>query len=266
MQDMYTKRGIFIALMITSLALGIAFFASNNFNFIAKAAQEGVLHIPNIAYAITRIISCIILPLIFISPSMFEFGQIKLTRITFIVYGIFQLLTLTWVFYFLNAHNLEDLLSMGKMISFQKNPENAFVASRVFWDTYSPVGSLFTLLYSILTIYTGICFDDDRKKVRTCILLMFAVKLLLPLLYNIVNIIMQNGIPSVNWLVNNFIATENGIISTNWLVNNFLDLLSILAYSAAICFASTDDSTWVSLIWNQSLPEKDDEDEDEHSI
>lgn len=243
MTDIYVKRGIFLALMIASLALGALFFVSNNLDFIVAASQQGKFHLPNISYVLARTISGILLPLIFIAPSMFEFGQIKLTKFLFITYGILQLLTLTWIFYFLDSHNFADLLSYDKVVFFQRNGENAFVATYVFWDTYSWTGALFTLIYSALSIYTGICFDDNRKRVRICMILMLAVRLLLPLLHNL------------------FLGL--GAWSPFWLVNNYLDLLSVLAYTAAICFASTDDNSWISLVWNQTLPSRDDDD-DEH--
>lgn len=243
MTDLYIKRGVFLALMIVSIFLGGLFFVSNNLDFIVAASQQDKFHLPNLAYAISRVVSGILLPLIFISPSMFEFGQIKLTKFLFIVYGILQLLTLTWIFYFLGSHNFVDLFSLDKIVFFQRNGENAFVASYVFWDTYSWMGSLFTLVYSALCIYTGICFDDDRRKVRICMILLAVLRLLLPMINNII--------------------VGNGLLSAFWLTNNYLDLISVIAYSAAICYASTNDETWISLVWNQELPSEDDEDEED---
>lgn len=240
MTDMYVKRGIFLALMIASIIAGSLFFLFDNINFIIKAIDQNIFFFPNICYCLTRVFSGILLPAIFIAPSMFEFGQIKLSKLFFIIYGVLYLLTLTWIFYFLAENPWSELASFQAIGEFQRDMHSPFVASRVFWDTVSWAGSAFTVIYGALCIYTGICFDDNRKKVRICMILLVILRLLLPLAYNLI--------------------IGNGLWSIDWLSHNYLDLLAITAYSAAICYAASSDKSWISLVWNQDLPHKEDDD------
>ncbi len=245
MSDMYVKRGVFIALMIASFIAGVLFFVTDNINFIIKAVDQNIFFFPNICYAMIRIVSGMLFPLMFIAPSMFEFGQIKLTKVLFIIYGILHLLTLTWIFYFLAENSWSDLLSYRAISLFQRNPYAPFIASRVFWGTTSWAGAFFSIIYSALCIYTGICFDDNRKKVRICVILLVILKIFLPLAYTLI--------------------TGNGLWSSDWLSHNYLELIAVICYSAAICYASSSDDMWIELVWNQDLPnkeEEDDEDED----
>lgn len=231
MGDLYTKRAIFLALMIVSLLTGALFFVTNNIDFIIAAVDQDKFHIPNIAYAITRTISGVLLPAVFVAPTMFPYGRIKLTKILFIIYGIAQLFTITWIFYFLSDNSFADLFNIGKIVLYQANGENAFVSSYVYWDTYSWIANIFTILYSSLCIWIGICFDDNRKKVRMAMIVMLALRWLFP-------------------LISSFI--EGRVIwSTFWLVNNYLDLISCIAYVAAMCVAAMNDTVWINIVWEQ---------------
>ncbi|MBO5059796.1 MAG: hypothetical protein J6C82_02620 [Clostridia bacterium] len=240
-RDQYAQRTIFTILMIISVFLGFIFLATNNLDFIIAALNQGKFHLPNIAYALSRIVSGLLLPFIFVAPPLFRFGRIKLTKIFLIAYGVLYALTLTWIFYFLGSNSFTDLFSNQKIIEFQRTVENSFVATYVNWDTYSWAGSIFTLLYSALCIYAGISFDDNRKKVRYCVLAMLALRILLPTLYS-------------------FIA-GNGVLSAFWLTNNYADIMSFTLFTAAICLASVDDFQWISLVWDQDVSAENDDDD-----
>lgn len=239
---LYTKRVFFLTLMIVSAISGASFFVSNTLDFIIAAVNQGVFHLPNISYAISRIINGILLPVLCFVPLNIPYAKVRGTKILFIVYGVFQLLTVTWIFYFLNSNPVSDLFDTSKIIAFQSYGKNAFVSTYVFWDTYSWIGTIYTIIYSALCIYTGICFDDNRKKVRTCMILVLALRWLLPLISNII--------------------AGKALWSTFWLVNNYLDLISCIAYVAAICIAVGSDDTWVDIIWEQQPFDEDTFDED----
>ena len=229
MDDLYTRRVIFLALMIVSLLTGGLFFVTNNIDFFIAALDQNKFHIPNIAYTITRTISGILLPLVFVAPTMFPYGRIKLTKILFIICGITQLFTATWIFYFLRDNSFADLFNIGKIVFYQANGANAFVSSYVFWDTYSWIANIFTIVFSALCIWAGICFDDNRKKVRMSMLIILASRWIFP-------------------LISSFIE-KRFIWSTFWLVNNYLDLISFIAYVAAIWIAASNDTSWINIVW-----------------
>ncbi len=232
MYDLYVRRGSFCALMFAAVAFGVVFFVTNNLDFIVAATEQGKFHIPNIAYALSRMVSGIILPAVFVAPTMFEFWRIKLSKIFFIVYGVLQLLTLTWIFYFL-SDGIGSLFSNTDISVFQQHVSNAFVSVHVYWDTYAWQGSLFTLLYGLLCIYTGLCFDDNRKKVRLLVILVVLLRFLFPAISNLL--------------------TGSAVYSVFWLTNNYADLLSAIFYCAAIILASVNDATWIEFIWDETV-------------
>lgn len=239
MNDLYTKRIIFVALMVLSLISGGLFFATNTLDFVIAAIDQGKLHIPNIAYALARTLSGTLLPLIFIVPPLFAFARVRITKILYIVYGAAMILTTTWIFYFFGEKPFGELFSAEKIINFQTN---AFVTSYVFWDTYSLLGTLFTLIFGVLCIFTGIYFDDNRKIVRTFTLLLFAVQVVFPLIADLI---------------------ESGTVwSSFWLANNYLNLISCIAYTAAIWFGTVNDAVWINLAWEEEFV---DSDEDENA-
>ena len=234
---LYTKRVFFLTLMVVSAISGASFFVSNTLDFIIAAVNQGVFHLPNISYSVSRVISGIMLPVLCFVPLNIPYVKVKGTKILFIACGFFQLLTITWIFYFLRFYPVSDLLDSSKIIAFQSNGNNAFVSSYVFWDTYSWIGTIYTIIYSVLFIYTGICFDDNRKKVRLCMILVLALRWLLPFISNII--------------------AGKALWSTFWLVNNYLDLISCIAYVSAICIAAASDNAWVDIVWEQHVFEQD---------
>lgn len=237
----YTRRYIFTVLMAVSVLAGFIFFATNNLDFIIAAIDSGKFHLPNIAYSMARIVSGLLLPFIFIVPSMFEFGRIKIAKVLLVLYGVLQALTLTWVFYFLGSNSFGDLFSNQKIIEFQSLPANSFISSYVYWDTYSWWGFIFTALYSALCIYTGISFDDNRLRVRTCVSAIVIARVILP-------------------IINNLIFGQS-FLSAFWLTNNYADMLSLVAFAAAIFLASDNDTAWIELVWDQAIIGNNDDDD-----
>ncbi len=237
MSDLYAKRVFFLTLMLVSAISGGLFFVTNTLDFIIAAVDQGKFHLPNISYAVSRVIGGILLPVLCIVPLNIPFAKVKGTKILFIAYGVFQLLTVAWIFYFLRYNPATDLLDSSKIVAFQSNGRNAFVSSYVFWDTYSWIGTIYTIIYSALCIYTGISFDDNRKKVRLSMLLVLLLRWFLPLVSNII--------------------VGKGLWSSFWLINNYLDLISCIAYVAAICIVAVNDDTWVNIIWEQHVFEHD---------
>lgn len=241
MTNTYTQRSLFSTIMAISLLAGILMLATNHLDFIISAVEYDKLNIPNIAYFLTRIISAVILPAIFIVPSLFPYGRIRAGKIAFIAYGVLHLITLTWIFYFISQNSFAELFSNSKIVEFQSDPNNAFVSSYVFWDTYSWQGALFTLVYGIFCIYTGLNLDDNRIRVRNFILILFVAKLILPLLSNLLSLHLP--------------------LSMFWITNNYADLISFAAFTAAVFSVSLSDNTWIEYIWDQPTANDDDIDD-----
>ncbi len=229
----YAYRTAFTLLMLFSALAGLIFLVLNNLDFIIAALSNGKFHIPNMAYSISRILSGILLPFIFVAPSLFRFGRVKMTKILLTAYGILYALTLTWIFYFLAENPFADLFSIQKTVEFQSLPENSFVSSYVNWDTYTPIANVFTLIYSALCIYTGINFDDNRKRVRLCVMLIPILRIFLPIISGIFD--------------------SFRTVSAFWFTNNYADIISLVLFAAAIYVASADDARWISLVWDQDV-------------
>lgn len=240
MTNTYTHRSLFTTIMTVSLISGILMLATNHLDFIISAVEYNKLNIANIAYFILRIISAVILPAIFIVPSLFPYGRMRAGKAAFIACGVLQLITLTWIFYFMAQNSFAELFNNSKIAEFQSDTNNAFVSSYVFWDTYSWQGSLFSLMYGVFCIYTGLNLDDNRIRVRRYILILFAAKLLLPILSNLFS--MQQP------------------LSMFWITNNYADLISFAAFTIAILSVSYADSTWIEFIWDQPYAIRDEAD------
>lgn len=231
MGNLYTKRWYFYTLMVVSLAFGIVFFTSNNLDFIIAATEIDKFHFQNIAYAITRSVGGIVLPLVFIAPSVTQFSKIKSAKAVFIIYGILYFLMITWIVPFLaNGYNI---FKYDDLHAFQSTFTNAYISSYVLWDTYTLIGVVYSIIYGSLCIYTGICFDDNRKKVRICVILLLVLKVALPMISNL--------------------AYGKELLSHYWIDNNYSDLISFLAFTIAICMASASDITWIDFVWDQGV-------------
>ena len=235
-KNVYGIHRIFLFLMFTCLLFGIIFFATNNLDFIINAITYSKASLPNIAYWLTKFVGTLIIPIIFLVPSVSRFERIKVTKYVFIIYGVLHILTLSWIFWYFGANGFDGFFSNEAITSFQSSKENPFVASRVFWDSYSWAANIFTLLYGILCIYAGLNFDDDKKKVCNLVISLFAAKLFIPIVLNL--------------------FSANGFLSSFWITNNYVDIICFGLFTAAIIVAATFDASWISLIWDQDVPQR----------
>ena len=228
----YVKQNVVRGFMIAALLLGIAFFVTNHLDFIIAAFESTKFNVPNVCYAILRMFPCIILPTIFIAPSLFPYSRIKFTKVCYWLLSILNLLTTTWlVYFFCSGYGFESLFSRLAVTFFQQNITNAFVSAQVFWDTYEMISVLFTVILSILYALQAITFDDNKKIVRTLAIVVIVYRILTPILYNLI--------------------VNHSLCSSFWIINNFVEFLSCLAFTVAIIVASTDDETWTSCIWDE---------------
>ena len=230
MERLYIKRSVFTALMAVSFIFGAVFFVTNHFDFCIKAIETGHLNMSNLAYILIHFVDVLLLPVIFIVHLNFYSGRVRAAKISFILLGILHLAALSWIVYFLGSNPLSGLFSASKTSAFQSDPNYAFVYNYVTWDTYNPAGSLFTLLYGILCIFTGADFDDNRVKVRRRLISLTALRLLLPLINNVI--------------------FQGRAYSMFWITNNYAVILSYIAFTAAIILASLNDSMWIECVWD----------------
>lgn len=240
MESSFTKRYIFKTLMAISLILGIIFFYLNHIDFISSAIEYGKMNIPNIAYALLRVIGGMFIPMIFIVPSVFEYGRIRLAKAGFIAYGICHVITISWAIYFFATKDSGSLFNIDSTTTFLDN--GGFVYPLTIWDTYGIASIIFAVIYGIASIYTGIYFDKDKDKVKWLVLVLLGLRLLLTFLNNI--------------------AFQGRVYSLFWITNNYLELAAQLCFTIAIFLAAFDTPCWVEFVWDQ-IPIAENEEEDE---
>lgn len=241
MENTYIKRSVFTALMAVSFIFGAVFFVTNHFDFCIKAIETGHLNMSNLAYILIHFIDVLLIPAVFIVHPNFYSGRVKSAKILFIILGALHLAALSWIIYFLGNNPFADFFSAAKTSAFQSDPNYAFVYNYVTWDTYNPAGSLFTLIYGILCIFTGIDFDDNRVRVRRRIITLAALRLLFPLINNVI--------------------FQGRIYSMFWITNNYAVILSYMAFTAAIVLASLSDNVWVECVWDTPPADPDSDDD-----
>ncbi len=237
-KNYYSIHKMFATFMTVSLLTGLVFFATNSLDFIIASITYNKFSVANTVYCLGETVGTILLPLIFILP-LVRVERIKVAKLMLILYGVLQLLSLSWIVEFIIANGFDPLFSNDAIVAFQGAESRPFVASLVYWDTYTWTGSLFTLLYSVLCIYAGLCFDDNKKKVCITVL---AVAVLKPILAIISNLILGNT-----------------FLSIFWLTNGYANVISLVSFSLALFTAAIYDETWISLIWNQDIPQSEDE-------
>ena len=238
MGNYFVKRYLFKSLMIISLILSILFFYINHMNFIDVALKFGVMNIPNIAYSILRIAGGLFIPAVFLVPSAFEYGRIRLAKAGFITYGICHLITLSWIIYFFATQPPADFFNYDKVYNFLYT--GGFIYQFTMWDTWNNMSIVFTLIFGILAIYTGLNFDKDKDTVRLLTIILLALRIILPFL--------------------NDIILGGRLYTEYWIANNYLDLASQLCFTVAIFVASLENSTWIEFVWDQLVfPENSDE-------
>ncbi|MBE7015347.1 MAG: hypothetical protein E7417_00770 [Ruminococcaceae bacterium] len=232
MRHQYPKQFYVTGLMILSVVLGAGFFIDNHLDFIIAAFETAKFNVPNVSYAFIRTITCLLLPTIFIAPSLFPYSRIRISKWCFISLGILHLLTTTWIIYFFaSGYTITNLFSSIEITFFQQDITNAFVSAQVFWDTYDLISVVFTVILSIMYILLGIFFDDNRKIVRWLVLSILAFRVLTPIVYSLI--------------------VNQTLCSSFWFTNNLIELLSYTAFIVGICIASIDDETWIKAIWDE---------------
>ena len=239
-QNPFVIHRIFKTLMVISLISGLVFFATNNLDFIINAITYGKATLPNIAYWLSKIVGTIFIPLVFLLPSFERFERIRMVKYTFVTYGVLQILTLSWVFWYIGINGFDGLLSNDAIIAFQSSKDNPFVASYVYWDTYSWLGNIMTLLYTALCIYMGLEFDNHKNKVCALAISVALIRVLFPLISNLI--------------------LGKDILSSFWFTNNYSDAITACLFAAALVAARVLDETWIYHIWDQEI-ERPDEDE-----
>ena len=80
--------------------------------------------------------------------------------------------------------------------------------------------------------------DDEKRKVCTLVSILTAVRLILPIVYDLI-------FPGQTFIF--------------WVTNNYADIVCFLLFTAALYIASTYDATWIALIWDQEVPERDED-------
>lgn len=228
MEENFTQRYIFKFLMLVALISGLIFFYIDHFDFIVTATETNNFNIPNIGYTFLRLFG-ILLPMVFIVPSLFEFGRIKLARIFLILYGIFHIVTISWVIYFMASRPYMGIFSDQKVAEFLQTC--SFVYPFSFWDNTSFVSVIFALIYGFTAIYAGIQFDKNKSLVKTLVCVLFTLRIVLPLLFNI--------------------FAQGRFFSEAWLSINVFEVISQFAFTIAIVYAGSSNLTWIELVWDQ---------------
>jgi len=237
-KNLYTIHKIFTALMFAAFAMGAIFFVSNNLDFLIYAITFGKATFPNVMYWLSKCVGTMLIPLAFLLPSIPHFERIKLIKASFIFYGLIHILSVSWVFYYAYLNGFDGLLSNDAVTVFQGSAAHPFIHSFIYWGSFSWPANIASILFGLLCIYTGFNFDDTKKKVCILVILITALRVLIPAVF--------------------VIMSRSSNILTFWITNNYADIASFVAISAALLLASKLDSTWVSLIWDHEIQQNDD--------
>ncbi|MDD6214447.1 MAG: hypothetical protein PUB42_04620 [Firmicutes bacterium] len=243
MDSTYTKRLTYISLAILSLLIGFVFYFTQHLDYLIDMCALGNMRFSYICYCAVRIIESLLIPAVFIAPWHIEFGRVKAARITFIAYGIFQLLSLAWIFPLVFNHSAGALFSKSQIEDFLFYSDNLYPPCVLTWDTYGCGSWIYTIISAVLSIYIGKNFDDDRVKVRLLILSLFGIKLMFPAFSNLI--------------------AGKQILSSLWIVNNYGNILSFALLFTAIFIVSLSDQTWMECIWDQNAAEQIQDSDDE---
>ncbi len=237
MKNTYESRNLYYILVVVSMLMGGLFFITNHMDFVIVAIRNDRLHLSNISYIALRIISQLLMPATLFVPAIFMYSRMRLMKLWYMLWGLFYALTSSWIVnYFAGGGEF----SHSAMVYYQQR--TACVSSYVFWDTYSIAGAIFSVIYGGFLIYTGISFDDNRVKVRRNVIIVLTLRILLPMLNNLI--------------------VQHRIFSVFWLANNYADIISLIFMTAAIIAASVKDSSWIELIWDAPGVDVITEDED----
>ena len=231
MESSFTKRYLFKSLIILAIILGVTFFYVNHIDFMSSAIEHGKMNFSNIAYSILQIVGGLIIPAVFIIPSMFPFGRIRLARISYITYGALHILSSVWVISFLTANHFTDIFSAEKLIRFFI--DGGYVYTLTYWDTYGLVALLFSIIYGVAAIYTGLYFDRNKDQVKWFVLSLLCLRLILPFINNI--------------------FFQGRVYSLYWISNNYLLLAGEFCVMLAIFIAASEEPTWIEFVWDEMV-------------
>lgn len=232
-KTLLTISRIFTTSMFIALAFGIISFGVDNFDFLINLMAYKKATLPNLAYWFLRIVGTILIPAVFLLPSIGPFERIKTAKVSFILYGVLHILTVTWIFWYFNKNGMTGLFS-NKFEEFQLSDKYSFLAAELIWGNPSWFANILNLLYGAFCIYVGFNLDDNKALVANLVTVLAVCKLILPVICNV--------------------CTGNGFLSADWIFTNYADLISFACIAVAFHFAAFGDESWVSLVWDQDMP------------
>lgn len=231
----------FMTMIVLALLAGFVFFATNSLDFLIAANSRDKFSIANTAYILIKTLSTVALPLIFIVPSIKPLGRIKALKVMFFIIGALHILSLSWLVNFVMENGFAAIFSDDLLTAFQKPENNAIVPGIILWDTYSWIGCLFTIIFSAICIWAGICFDDTKGRVCTAMTVLTIFRIFAPLILDL--------------------TMKGQFLSGMWLTNNYVDIVCWFLMTLAVFTAARYDETWIVLIWDQEIPQDEDEEQ-----
>lgn len=239
-KEIFSIHRKFIVLMCVALVAGAGFFVTNNLDFLISAITYGKASLPNVAYWLSKCVGTILIPAVFIVPSIPHLDRIKAAKYSFMLYGLTFILSSSWIVMYIMSYGFNGLFLNENIMAYQAASENSFIGSYVYWNDISWFGNILNIVFGAFCIYVGFNMDDDKRKVCTLITILIAFRLIMPIVANLV--------------------AGNGFLSTAWITNNFVDIISLGALTAALFLAAKYDDTWILLVWDQEIPQTDEED------
>ena len=140
----------FSTMMFMALLCGFIFFVSNSLDFLITIITANKFSVTNFTYFLTKTVTTVVLPLIFIVPSIKPAGRIKPVKVMFAILGILHLLSLSWVVKFAIDKGFANIFNDSVLTAFQKG---SVVENIVSWDTYGYIGIIFTIVFSLLCFW-----------------------------------------------------------------------------------------------------------------
>jgi len=233
----------FMTMVVLALLCGIVFFVTSSLDFLVTAIKYNNFTVSNAAYFFAKTTATIGLPLVFIIPSIKRTGRIKPVKFLFALLGILHLISLSWVIKFIAENGFANIFSDSIMTSFQATHKTIndlpVISNIAFWDTYSWIGCLFTIIFSLLCFWAAICFDDKKSIVCTTMTVITIFRIFAPLVLDLI--------------------LGKGFWSGLWLTTNYVDVVCWVLLTLATFTAAKYDETWISLIWDQEIPQNEDE-------
>ena len=178
---------------------------------------------------------------------MKRISKIKIFKFMFYAIGICYLLGNSWVLYYIIDNSPIDLIigsipkwfakgefgnsiieSWSRLVRFQY--DNVLVFNYLVWDSYDLISFLFSTVQGILYIKLAKNFDTSRIKVMKNLILVSALLLVLPWVYNI-------------------IFRARWIFTGEWANRNILLLFESFFMVFALNIAATSRNFWHDVLW-----------------